>query len=126
MIIAIPATEDNILCPHFGHAPYFAIIAADESTHAITTLSLLQPTVSGHEALPLWLKSLGVELLIAGGIGKPAIENLREHNINVVCGAYEHPCSQVVSQYLSGNLLTSPKECDHKHDHACDTSGDLH
>lgn len=117
MIIAIPATEEQILCPHFGHAPFFAIISADESTHEITSIALLKPEIGGHDALPPWLLSLGVHIVIAGGIGKPAIENLQTHQIKVVCGSYEHPVMQVVTQYLSGDLLTSPRECNHGSEH---------
>jgi len=52
MKIAIPANEQGILYPHFGHAPYFAIVDVEEETKRITNISLQKPELGGHAAVP--------------------------------------------------------------------------
>lgn len=125
MKIAIPATEESILCPHFGHAPFFAVIEINESNTEILSSKLLKPEMGGHAAVPPWLKSLGVIKMIAGGLGSLAIENLNNNSIDVYYGAPELPIAEIVHQFLNNTLQLNPKPCDHKHDHDCE-HGDHH
>lgn len=120
MKIAIPATEDSILCPHFGHAPYFAVIEVNTETKKIIETTLLKPEMGGHSAVPPWLKSLGVSSLIAGGLGSLAIENLNKHEINVFYGAPELPVNRIVELWMKDELELNPQPCNHTHDHDCE------
>ncbi len=126
MKIAIPATEERILCPHFGHAPYFAVIETNDATKEIIKTTLLQPEMGGHAAVPPWLKSLGVKCLIAGGLGNLAIENLNNHDIDVFYGAPELPVDEIVRQFMTDELELNPQPCNHKHDHDCSHTGPEH
>jgi predicted Fe-Mo cluster-binding NifX family protein len=117
--IAIPSNEEGILYPHFGHAPAFAVLEVDESTKQIIETKLTVPEMGGHAAVPPWLNSLGVSVLIAGGLGAAAIENLNHHNIDVYYGASELPVQEVVTQWLAGNLKLDPRPCSHQHGHDC-------
>lgn len=119
MKLALPATEEGILCPHFGHAPRFAVVETDDNTKTIAKTILLRPEMGGHAAVPPWLKSLSVSKLIAGGLGNLAIENLNNHGIDVYYGAPELPVEELVSRFLSDTLVLNPKPCDHTHDHDC-------
>lgn len=116
MIIAIPANEDKTLCSHFGHAPRFAIIKTDADKN-IVSAELLEHEGGGHKALPPWLKSLGVELLIAGGLGAPAMENLNAHGIAVLAGAPPLDTEEVVRLFLSGKLENRYTPCNHHGEH---------
>lgn len=120
MKIAIPSTEENILCPHFGHAPMFAIININDSTKEIVSTTLLKPEMGGHSAVPPWLKTMQVSKLIAGGLGSLAIENLNNHNIDVYYGAPELPVNEIVQLFLKDELVLNPQPCNHKHDHECE------
>lgn len=117
MKIAIPATEQGILCPHFGHAPRFAIVETDEQT--VQNTNLLTPDQGGHAAVPPWLQTLGVSCLIAGGLGAKAIENLNLHGIDVHYGAPELPVETIAEMWLKQTLHLDPHPCDHKPDHDC-------
>lgn len=119
MKIALPATEQGILCQHFGHAPRFAVVEIDDNSKTIVNTNLLQPEMGGHSAVPPWLKSLGITKLIAGGLGKPAIDNLNNHGIDVYYGAPELPVEELVRQFLTDTLVLNPQPCDHTHDHDC-------
>lgn len=114
MIIALPAEETKMLCPHFGHAPLFAIVKVDENKQ-ITDISYQTPTVSGHSALPSWLKSFGVEVIIVGGIGKPALANLAANGIRPIAGAPVKNVGEIVSLWLTEKLELKPTECSHHH-----------
>ena len=120
MKIAIPATEEQVLCPHFGHAPYFAVVEVDNATRRIGVIQLLKPEQGGHAAVPPWLRDLGVTTLIAGGLGQLAIENLHRHGIDVQYGAPELPVAQIAEHWLQGTLTLNPRPCDHKHDPDCE------
>jgi predicted Fe-Mo cluster-binding NifX family protein len=124
--IAIPSTEESVLCPHFGHAPYFAVVEISDKTKEIVSTTLLKPDMGGHAAVPPWLKSLGVSSLIAGGLGSLAIENLNTHDIDVFYGAPELPISEIVRLYLKDELVLNPQPCSHTHDHDCEHTEHQH
>lgn len=126
MKIAIPSTEESILCPHFGHAPLFAVIELDIEKKAIISTSLLKPEMGGHAAVPPWLKTLGVSSLIAGGLGQLAIENLNNHGIEVFYGAPELHVNQVAELWMNDRLELNPQPCNHTHDHDCEHSEHTH
>lgn len=119
MKIAIPATEESILCPHFGHAPCFAIVEINPLTKEIINTTLLHPEMGGHAAVPPWLKSIGVENLIAGGLGSLAIDNLNKHEINVFYGAPELHVNKIAELWMKDELELNPQPCNHTHDHDC-------
>ncbi len=119
MKVAIPSTEEQILCPHFGHAPGFAVVEINDSIKEIVGTVLLIPDMGGHAAIPPWLKSLGVSTLIAGGLGAPAIENLNANGIDVLYGAPELPVNEIVKLWITDKLVLNPKPCNHNHDHDC-------
>jgi len=120
MKIAIPATEESILCPHFGHAPLFAILELNTENKEIISTTLLKPEMGGHAAVPPWLKSLGVTALIAGGLGALAIENLNNNGIDVFYGAQELNVNEIASLWMKDELELNPQPCNHTHDHDCE------
>jgi predicted Fe-Mo cluster-binding NifX family protein len=122
MKIAIPSTEESILCPHFGHAPCFAIIEIETTQKTILNVEIMQPEQGGHEGIPPWLKSMNVTALIAGGLGKMAIDNLQKHDIEVFYGAPELPVKEIAQLWMNDNLNLNPQPCNHTHDHNCEHS----
>jgi predicted Fe-Mo cluster-binding NifX family protein len=112
MRIAIPLTEGK-LSAHFGHCEHFAIIDADTNSKEIKSQQLLTPPPHEPGLLPEWLSELSVELVIAGGMGRRAQQLFKQSNIDVVVGASDNSPSDLVMQYLTGQLQCGQNICDH-------------
>ncbi|HHY87057.1 MAG TPA: dinitrogenase iron-molybdenum cofactor biosynthesis protein [Verrucomicrobia bacterium] len=119
MKIAIPI-ENGRLHGHFGGCREFALVEVD----AEQKLALRTETVSAPEhqpgLFPRWLRELGVQVVIAGGIGRRALANFAHHGIVVRAGTANTAIEPLVAAYLSGQLTVTPEGCDHHghhHDH---------
>ncbi len=89
MRIAIPVEEnrgiDSPVCEHFGRAPYFAVVEIGEGGVSVEVREnpLLEHT---EGALPEFLKSWGVERIVAYRMGTKAQEFFRRFGIDVGLG----------------------------------------
>jgi len=110
MKFAIPLAQ-GVLCAHFGHSEYFAIVDTEDGQ--IKSRELL--TTPPHEpgVLPRWLGELGVDVVIAGGMGRRALDLFSQKGIQVAVGAPSAPPETLVDQYLQGTLITGQNICDH-------------
>ena len=108
--IAIPIAEGR-LTNHFGHAAEFAIVHVKDKD--IAKKELLEPPPHEPGVLPRWLHELGVDVIIAGGMGQRALSLFGENGIQVVTGAPSLPPEELVQQYLSDALMTGENVCDH-------------
>ncbi len=108
--IAIPLA-DGVLCNHFGHCEQFAIIHVKEGL--IQGKEWHTPPPHEPGLLPRWLGDLGVNLIIAGGMGQRALGLFADRGIKVLTGAPNQEPETLVKNYLAGNLLTGPNVCDH-------------
>ncbi len=112
MKIAIPIAN-GALSLHFGHCSEFAILTVEpESKQVISTETIGSPP---HQPgmLPAWLKSQGVNSIIAGGMGMRAQDLFRMYGIDVVIGAQGGSPERLVEDYLGGSLVTGDNPCDH-------------
>lgn len=111
------ASMGTQVAEHFGHCESFTVFQTENG--AITTQeSVPNP---GHRPgfLPNFLGDLGVEVIIAGGMGAGAIEIFNERNIQVVTGA-TGDARQAVERFLRGELVSSGAVCrEHQHAGAC-------
>ncbi|MBA7619000.1 hypothetical protein ES703_26332 [subsurface metagenome] len=112
MRIAIPLLEDK-LSPHFGHCDQFAIIEVDDSSKRITNRQDLTPLAHEPGVLPKWLHGIGVNVIIAGGMGQRAQQLFVQNQIEVVVGAPAEAPEDLVSAHLNSTLETSGNICDH-------------
>ncbi|MBN1982951.1 MAG: NifB/NifX family molybdenum-iron cluster-binding protein [Chitinivibrionales bacterium] len=112
MKIAIP-TADNKLCMHFGHCQQFVIMNVDEATKTIVSKEELTPPPHEPGVLPQWLHSLGVNVIIAGGMGSRAQQFFQQFGIKVVVGASSDHPQTVALDWLKGSLTTGNNCCDH-------------
>jgi len=110
MKIAIP-TANGKLCAHFGHCETFTVFDVEEGK--IQGSEALEPPPHEPGVLPRWLHELGVNTVIAGGMGGRAQAIFAEHGIDVLIGAQPQEPSQVVQAYLDGSLVTGANACDH-------------
>jgi predicted Fe-Mo cluster-binding NifX family protein len=112
MKIAIPLAVGR-LSMHFGHCDEFAILDVDDDGKAITNQSMRQPPPHEPGALPRWLHGLGVDVIIASGMGRRAQQFLAQNGITAVLGAPAGDPQQIVTDYLNGSLRTGENVCDH-------------
>jgi predicted Fe-Mo cluster-binding NifX family protein len=110
MKFAVPLANGK-LTAHFGHCQEFALIEVAENEIANTQLLIPPPHEPG--VLPGWLDALGVDVIIAGGMGQRAIGLFSEKGIKVVTGAPSLEPDKLVKRYLSHMLVTHGNICDH-------------
>ena len=110
MKIAIPVAEGR-LTAHFGHAAEFAIVHVENQE--IKKKELLPPPPHEPGVLPRWLHELGVDVIIAGGMGQRALALFGENGIKVIPGAPSLTPEKLVHQYLSNTLVAGENVCDH-------------
>ena len=115
-MIAI-ATEGNMVAQHFGRCPEYTL-------YKIVDGSVIEEKIipnPGHEPgfLPGYLAEMGVNCIIAGGMGPRAQSLFDAENIETYIGI-SGPISEVIAAYLSGNLQSGVSTCDHPYgDHSC-------
>lgn len=116
MKIATPCNGTEIW-GHFGHCENFMIYDV-ENGEIVKEESVPNP---GHRPgfLPNFLADMGVEVIIAGGMGGGAVDIFNERNVEVVVGA-SGDSKAAVSAYLKGELESTGAVChEHKHAHEC-------
>jgi ATP-binding protein involved in chromosome partitioning len=110
--IAVPIENDRV-CMHFGHCPEFAIYDVDPEAKTIRTKTVHGAPPHEPGVLPGWLHELGVEVIIAGGMGQRAQQLFAKNKIEVVLGAPADPADEVVAAHMAGTLTAGANPCDH-------------
>ncbi|MDI6600800.1 MAG: NifB/NifX family molybdenum-iron cluster-binding protein [Thermoanaerobacteraceae bacterium] len=108
MKVAI-ASEGDYVSRHFGHCEGYTIYEIAEN-NIISKEFIENP---GHRPgyLPLFLKEMGIDVIISGGMGESAKTLFEEQNIEVITGI-EGECDDAVSDYLAGRLMSTGKTCE--------------
>ncbi|WPC43801.1 NifB/NifX family molybdenum-iron cluster-binding protein [Clostridium sp. JS66] len=117
MKIAI-ASEGKLVSGHFGHCEGFTTYEVEEGK-ALNKKFVQNP---GHKPgfLPVFLKDLGTNVIIAGGMGEAAQELFKENRIEVVVGAVGN-CEDLVQQYINGELKSTGSVCtEHQREGHCE------
>jgi len=112
MKVAIPLAEGR-LCPHFGHCETFAVVDVDQQTARISHREDLTPPPHEPGVLPSWLAGLGVNVIIAGGMGQRAKQLFDQNHIEVVVGAPADSPENLIAAYLDKTLPAGENLCDH-------------
>ncbi len=113
MLVAIPK-EGDIVCAHFGHCEAFVLYDTENKIQK----SVANP---GHQpgVLPGFLKQLGTELVIAGGMGGRAQDLFAEQGIQLIVGV-SGKIEDVISRFEKGELISSGEVCsEHAHAGEC-------
>ncbi len=116
MKIAV-ASMGTEVAGHFGHCENFNIYEVENGGIAEAT-SIPNP---GHRPgfLPNFLGDMGVEVIIAGGMGGGAVDIFNERNIEVIVGVMGD-ATQAVETYIKGELVSTGSIChNHEHAHEC-------
>lgn len=112
MRIAIPVVQGR-LSAHFGHSEQFAILEADEQGKDTFKKSMHEAPPHEPGLLPRWLRELGAEVIIAGGMGQRAQQLFAQNGITVVVGAPADTPERLAAAYLNGTLQAGENICDH-------------
>ncbi|MBU3160730.1 NifB/NifX family molybdenum-iron cluster-binding protein [Clostridium frigoris] len=116
MKIAV-ASEGKNVSGHFGYCEGFTIYDVVESK----SLNKSFTPNPGHKPgyLPVFLKELNVNVIIAGGMGETAQQLFNENGIEVVVGAQGFS-EDVVQKYINGELKSTGSVCtQHEHEVHC-------
>lgn len=107
--------DQGMVFQHFGHTEEFKIYTVENNE--IVKSEVIQTNGVGHCALGNFLATLEVEVLICGGIGMGAINNLNRAGIAIYPGVMGE-ADMMVEDFISGNLEYDPEtRCNHHHDH---------
>ncbi len=122
--------ENGEVFQHFGHTKAFALYEVAEGE--IVKEQVVQVQGAGHGALAGFLRELGVETLLCGGIGQGAQQALRDAGITLY-GGVTGSARDAAKAYLQGNLSYDEEaRCSnpgHHHSqgaHACGSGGCHH
>ena len=122
MKIAVPTKENNQLDDHFGHCEFYTIFNISEQREIMAETILESPKGCGCKSdIASVLSELGVELMLAGGIGEGAINKLVAAQIQVIrnCKGDVH---ELVESYLAGIVTDGGQSCSshgHNDGHEC-------
>jgi len=113
--IAIP-TRGNIVDGHFGHCEMYTVITSDDNISITKKEIMPSPQGCGCKSnIAEVLQRMGVEVMLAGGMGEGAVNVLRSHGIDVIRGC-SGEVDVLAEQYLKGKLADSGVSCSH-HEH---------
>lgn len=112
--IAFPTSDKNTIDGHFGHTKEFAVYTVNNNQ--INNVSYVTPPPHETGVLPNFLSDANIDLVITGGMGKKAIDLLKEYNIDVILGA-TGPIDLALNDYLDGSLSSEGDVCAHNSAH---------
>jgi predicted Fe-Mo cluster-binding NifX family protein len=106
------ATEGDMVAPHFGHCPTFTIITVKDSK--IQKKEVIPNP--GHKPgfLPRYLNDIGIDCIIAGGMGGSALQLFAERGIKAITGI-RGLVDDVATAYVAGQLQAGESLCNHDH-----------
>ena len=84
-----------------------------DETGAVTNRDDLTPPAHQPGVLPEWLGSLGVNYIIAGGMGSRAQNLFAGNGISVIIGAPFKSPEELASMCVAGTLKSGDNVCDH-------------
>ena len=115
MKIAVTYEDGNVF-QHFGHTAQFKLYEAENGK--ILSSRIVDTNGSGHGALAGFLASMGVDVLICGGIGGGAQMALAQAGIKIF-GGVRGDADEAAESFVSGVLVYDPcAKCDHHGHHS--------
>lgn len=130
MKLALPLTAADTFSSHYGAAAKFTVFEVDPTTRRIERQLVVVPQASEPCQWPRLLRAAGVDLVLAGGMGRGARAHMAEHGVGVLAGVPEGAPAELVTAWLEGRLITGPNGCEghgaHAGGHHHDDEGGCH
>jgi len=100
---------------HFGRCPYYTVVEV-EGNEIVRSEVLKNPYFDNHQpgAVPQFIQTQNVNVMIAGGMGPRAIDLFTQFGIEVATGV-QGQVKNVAAAYLDGRI-SGVAPCEH-HDH---------
>ena len=117
--------ENHSVWQHFGRTEAFKVY--DVEGGSITHSEVVSTNGNGHGALPGFIKSLGADVVICGGLGAPLVDMIHSLGMELYPGV-TGDADKAAEKFLSGELQTNEEAvhvgCHHGHDeheegHSC-------
>ncbi len=119
--------ENGQIFQHFGRTEQFKVYDVEDGR--ILSSEVVGTGGEGHGALAGVLRSLGVDVLLCGGIGAGAQNALKESGIQFY-GGVQGNADRAVESFIAGKLVYDPNvHCDHHghgEAHTCSSHGCHH
>ena len=113
MIIAVPYLDGNVNA-HFGSTQAFLVARAVDGQMQETSIFEVQGVQHNHSGIAGFLKEQGVEVILAGGMGAPMQQALKQGGFSLYCGV-TGPAEAAVAAFLRGEIRPSDATCGHHH-----------
>jgi len=124
--VAIAAEDDKGLdgevSHHFGRCPCY-VVAEIKDGAVIETNVVNNPHFGNHQPgqMPRFIRDLGVDVILAGGMGPKAVDMFHNFGIEVATGAVGN-VGRVLDAYLRGEVK-GIVPCSHDHPESCGSHG---
>jgi len=92
----------------------FLIVEAVDGRVEQATLHEIQGMQHSHSGIAGFLKEQGVEVILAGGMGAPMQQALKQAGFDLCCGV-SGPAVEAVEAFLRGEIQHSEATCGHHH-----------
>ena len=111
MIIAVPYLEGQINA-HFGRTEQFLIARVEEGAVAESEVRAVPGLQHDHGGLAAFLQEAAVEVILAGGMGRPMQQALQRAGFELYCGV-SGGAADALEAYLRGEIEQSDASCGH-------------
>jgi ATP-binding protein involved in chromosome partitioning len=119
---ALPLTASDEFSPHYGAAAKFAVFDVDPTHRAVRRQLVVVPEASEPCQWPRFLRTAGVDLFLAGGMGQGARQHMADHGVKVLLGVAPAAPAALIEAWLAGRLTGGANACDgsgqSRHHHA--------
>jgi len=112
MRIALPL-DGQQFCPHFGRSSALMLCEVDPSNQSVDRPRVIERGATGCDSMPGWLASLGVDVVVAGGIGANAVMSLADKGIDVSAGHRGQDPQEVIRSFLQTPQGDPNYTCNH-------------
>jgi len=120
MKLAIPVLDNNgkysRISEHFGHAPFFAFVEVNGNDYDVSVEANPMAESHGPGQIPNYVNEKNVDVMVVRGIGGRAIQFFEQLGIEVYRGA-AGSVSEIVEEYIKGNIEDKDYEVKDKHHH---------
>jgi predicted Fe-Mo cluster-binding NifX family protein/predicted DNA-binding protein (UPF0251 family) len=111
MVIAVPYLQGDVNA-HFGSTQAFLIAQTVDGRVERTSVFEVQGMQHNHSGIAGFLKEQGVEVILAGGMGAPMQQALKQAGFSLYCGV-TGPALEAVDAFLCGEIEHSESTCGH-------------
>ncbi len=120
MKIAIPSETDqgleSIRSGHFGHTPYFTIVTIEDGkVTGAETIKNVDHDVAGCGGVIEYVSGLGVDGILAVGMGRPPLTHFTENGVDVYSETHTPKVGDVAELFAQGkvDLMDPAMACNH-------------